>query len=177
MSIQNLIKQTEELVFNIGQQAPYKDLHGSALALLKGMYNWEQQQTSRASNEPKNNDNYEATDDEVAQIRKAERKLLKWATDRDTMPAKIIDVFYILRKKHPHSKIDKAVLSQAFAQMHEDVDTFSQNFDQMKNFSDKNHAKIFDVAANGQITIWPPINEFVERYMDKIGERIDYRKA
>jgi len=177
VSIQSLIKQTEDLVFQIGQQASYKDLHVSALSLLKEMYSVEQRQPHNANEESKSENGYKAINEEMlAQIQKAERKLMKWANDPDSMPSKILDVYGRLKQIHPKSVIDKALMARTFEQLNEDTYTFSQNFDQMKNFSDKNHAKIFDVAPNGNITIWSPIERFYEAYLDTMYQRIDTKQ-
>lgn len=170
MSIENLIGKTEELIFKIGQQVPYKDLHTTALSLVKDLYSFEHQLQQNAGGNSKKEPGREATiEEQRLQIEKAKRKLPVWANNQKSMPAKILAVYYTLKKDYPKTVIDKALLVSFFEKFNDDPLACSRNFDQMKNFGDKNHAKIFDVKSNGEIIIWPPIEEFVRAYYESVG--------
>ncbi len=38
--------------------------------------------------------------------------------------------------------------------------TFKTNFDQLRNFGEKNHGKVFE-ECNGKVTLWEPVRQFV----------------
>lgn len=162
MHIENLIKQAEDLVFNIGQQAHHKDLHTSALSLLKGLYGLEGRYRL------KEGECHESvTNEELLQIEKAKRKLQLWATNKTSIPALILIGYLSLKRPGSIAVINKKILEEAF-KAHSNSSTFSKNFDQMKNFSEKNHAKIFDVSPRGLITIWSPVEEYVKAFEKEV---------
>ncbi|MGB4057170.1 MAG: hypothetical protein WBK77_03700 [Alphaproteobacteria bacterium] len=161
MPFTNLAQQMERLLTKIHHRAPYDELYIEALPLFKELSILEDRNKSSGGGFLPKHD--EATE---AHISKAQRKLMKWAQDPEGMPSKILDVYNYLLNVSKKSLIDIAILEQTFKSAKEDVPTFRQNFDQMKNFAEKNHAKIFDVQPNGHIAIWPPVRQYVEHYWD-----------
>lgn len=155
-----LASKMERLLNKIHQHAPYDELYMEALPLFKELSILEDRNKSNRSLDQK----YDAITE--AHISKAQRKLMKWAQDQELMPSKILDVYAFLSKVQNKSVIDISLLEKTFKAVKEDVSTFRQNFDQMKNFSERNHAKIFDIQPNGHIIIWPPVREYVEHYWD-----------
>jgi delta 1-pyrroline-5-carboxylate dehydrogenase len=161
MPFTNLAQQMERLLTKIHHHAPHDELYMEALPLFKELSILEDRNKSSGGSPLQKYD--EVTD---AHISKAQRKLMKWAHDPEGMPSKILDVYAYLLKVPKKSFIDITLLEQTFKSAKEDVSTFRQNFDQMKNFAEKNHAKIFDVQPNGHIAIWPPVRQYVEHYWD-----------
>ena len=49
----------------------------------------------------------------------------------------------------------------------EEFVNFDGNFNQMVNFGEKNHAKVFHIL-NGKIVLWKPISEFILFEYEKI---------
>ena len=44
---------------------------------------------------------------------------------------------------------------------------FMGNYNQMKNFGIKNHAKVFEESKDNMVTLWAPISGFVKGLFDK----------
>lgn len=164
--MKDIIQQIEDLIFNIGQQAPYKTLHTEALNLHKSLCGLERKLLSPEDSPPSEPD--ALTDEEKLQQQKAERKLKKWAQDQSLAPAKILTTFLDMdRGGSFKSGIYKRTLEAHFVNTDSSLN-FSSNFDQMKNMSEKNHAKIFEVSPNGKITIWQPILKYIQEYKDSV---------
>lgn len=161
MSFTELTDKVERLLIKIHQRAPHDELYMEALPLLKELCILEHR---NKSNENLTTKKYDTTTE--AHISKAQRKLIKWARDPEGMPSKILDSYRYLSAVRKESFIDVSLFEKTFKLAQEDVDSFRRNFDQMKNFAEKNHAKIFDIQPNGNIIIWPPVNQYVESYWD-----------
>lgn len=175
-----MIKRVEGLVFDIGRQAPYKELHSVALLVLKDMYELENQiikqsQKNDGFKKNKNASNLSVFDEEAEEIQKVERKLRKWAKEQDSVPSKILNA-YLLLERGGSININKGILAKAISLEYGDTFKFSTNFDQMKNIEPKNHAKIFDVGGldvggSGIIKIWAPIERYVRSYEKYVFEK------
>lgn len=161
MPFTNLAQQMERLLVKIHQRAPHDELYMEALPLFKELSILEDRNKSNVINIVQKHN-------ELAEfhISKAQRKLIKWAENLESMPSKILDVYYHLSSVTKKDFIDINLLEHTFKSAKEDVPSFRQNFDQMKNFSEKNHAKIFDVQSSGHIAIWPPVRQYVEHFWD-----------
>lgn len=160
MPFEALAAKMERLLTKIHQHAPHDELYIEALPLFKELSILEDRSKSNQRLDLK----YDAAIE--SHISKAQRKLMKWAQDQEAMPSKILDVYYYLLNVQKRPVIDTSLLEKTFKSIKEDEQNFRQNFDQMKNFSEKNHAKIFDVQPNGCVNIWPPVRQYVENYWD-----------
>ncbi len=167
MPFQHLAQQMERLLQKIHSRASYEELYMEALPLFKELSILEDRYKSNSSPAPVHYDSL--TEEHIA---KAQKKLVKWARDGNAMPSKILDVYLYLSQTRKETFIPVDLLEATFKATKEDIPTFRQNFDQMKNFAEKNHAKIFDVLPNGHITIWPPIQSYVDCFWDTVSARV-----
>lgn len=165
MHLARLIQQAEELVFLIGQQAPYEKIQVPARTHLQELY--------ALNNQTKQDD--KPSNDEEIHLQKAERKLALWAANyQDSIPAKILITFLCIKKEYRGAAVTRANLEFFFQSQfamtnspQHDLELaakFDSNYQQMKNFGEKNHAKIFEVRPDGIITIWPPVQKYVQEF-------------
>lgn len=169
MDVKEIILKMENLIFKIGQQESYKDLHTTSLHILKDLYGLEKQNQETSPSSRKTKKSNMVTDETEKEILKVERKLEKWAKNQNIIPAQILTAYLLLKKgKSFENFINKEILGKAIEKRFGDSAKFSANFSQMKNVSEKNHAKIFDVSNRGNITIWEPIIKYVNTYKENV---------
>lgn len=168
MNINHLTQQAENLIFNIGQKAPYQELHTQALSLLKELYLMEQQ--SRDSGKK----HMTFSEKESIEMQKIERKIPLWFSNSASIPGNILFV-YLDARRHGGGKAKitqetlEDILFNKLKVVKFDREVFKRNFAQMKNFAEKNHAKIFDEEEDGNITIWQPMENYVRIFYDSCG--------
>lgn len=101
---------------------------------------------------------------ETLEINKVKRKIPQWIKKPFQINSRILNLYMLLSKNdtYPVSHID---LREKFEQLY--CDPFESNFNQMKNFSTKNHAKVFSESKVGMISLWEPISAFVKNQFEK----------
>lgn len=99
---------------------------------------------------------FKAKDDEVVQeINKVTRKLPKWFKNPSQINATILLNFLKL-----YELGEEKISFQTLKSKCSSVNDFDGNYNQMKNFGEKNHGKVFD-ERDGYITLWEPVKEFI----------------
>lgn len=94
----------------------------------------------------------------VEEREKVEKKIPKWFKSKSQINSQIIIKYLELLG------INEFVYLSELESKLKQLKTFQSNYNQMKNFGEKNHAKVFD-ESNGKIYLWPPIKEFIlEQY-------------
>jgi hypothetical protein len=101
----------------------------------------------------KKKDYFESNYKEI-EIDKVIRKLPKWFKNPDNICTRILITYLELEKEFGSVNYD--ILSQNCS----GIKTFKSNFDQMINYGEKNHGKVFE-KNNSLITLWNPIKENV----------------
>lgn len=101
---------------------------------------------------------------ETLEIDKVKRKIPHWINKSSQINSRILNLYMSLSKndKYPVSHIN---LKEEFEQLY--CDPFESNFNQMKNFGRKNHAKVFSESKVGVISLWEPIAAFVKNQFEK----------
>lgn len=101
---------------------------------------------------------------ETLEIDKVKRKIPLWIKKPSQINSRILNLYMALSKNDtsPVSHID---LKEKFEQSY--CDSFESNFNQMKNFGTKNHAKVFSESKVGMISLWEPIAAFVKNQFYK----------
>lgn len=160
--MKHLVKQAEDLVFDIGQNLSHKQLHASALALLKEIYTIENKSEKLRNDEDRKMDGRHS--DEDNEIQKVARKLRKWAEHQDQLNSKILTKFLDIKRGGSFAVITKGVLRDALP----DIANFESNLQQMSAIYEKNHAKVFEIDDRSIITIWSPVQSYVDAYAKKV---------
>lgn len=88
------------------------------------------------------------------EIDKVIRKLPKWFKKPENINTRILIIFLELEKKI--GKVDYLTLAENCS----GIDTFKENFAQMKNFGQKNNGKIFE-QTESIIKLWNPVKDYV----------------
>ncbi|MCF6196179.1 MAG: hypothetical protein L3J50_05690 [Emcibacter sp.] len=149
-----------DLIYDIGRGLDHKTLHENALSILIKLNEIEQQSKKYSQVDDTDEDK---TNNE---IRKVERKLKRWAKNKDQVNAKILNYFLVLQQKG-NNKITQCELEKLAKK--EGIKNFYGNFHGMCKISPKNHAKVFDVN-NKIVSIWEPVKPFIDQYKKCIEE-------
>lgn len=96
---------------------------------------------------------------EALEIAKVHRRIPKWIERPSQINSRILNLYMNL-SKNASSPIHYKVLKEKYEQMYDN--SFKANYDQMKNFGTKNHAKVFYESEKGLISLWEPIAIFVK---------------
>ncbi len=104
---------------------------------------------------------YNANREEI-EIEKVHKKVPKWISNPDQICSTILNDYMYLSDND-----SKAVFREELKSLSEDrVEKFEVNYNQMKNFGIRNHAKVFD-DKNGYIRLWDPVALFIREEYSK----------
>lgn len=103
-------------------------------------------------------------DRESLEIDKVKRKVPKWRRNPHQVNSTLLRLYMTLSENDTKG-VDKKILKQHFDK--ESQYPFKSNYDQMKNFGDKNHGKVFEEDENGQIRLWSPVASFIRSKFNK----------
>ncbi len=96
-----------------------------------------------------------ANGDEIAgEIHKVKRKVPRWFKNSSQYNSIILYNFLEL------SEQQNQVTTKMLRNKCQVISDFDGNYNQMKNFGEKNHGKVFE-ETNGIITLWEPVKEFI----------------
>ena len=98
------------------------------------------------------------------EIEKIERKINGWFSKREQTNSKILYAFIKLYKQNNGTVTYEQLKKEANIPVPE----FKRNFDQMKNFSKKNHGKIFEQTGNN-IRLWEKVENIVLEKAKEMG--------
>ena len=96
------------------------------------------------------------------EIKKVKRRVPKWFREGETQINSLILFKYLELHKE-----GKPISRNRLKYECEEFVNFDGNFNQMVNFGEKNHAKVFHIL-NGKIVLWKPISEFILFEYEKI---------
>lgn len=102
-------------------------------------------------------------DKEAIEVDKVKRKVPKWLNSQGQICTTILTQFMRL-SENGKKGVSREELKEASENL--GVNDFMGNFNQMKNFGEKNHAKVFS-EDNYIITLWEPISDFVKIHFGK----------
>lgn len=102
-----------------------------------------------------------STDKIEAEIKKVHRRVPKWLRKSETQINSLILMKYLelYEEGKPISKIRLKNECENYL-------NFDSNFNQMVNFGERNHAKVFHIV-NQRIVLWKPVAEFILSEYDK----------
>lgn len=88
------------------------------------------------------------------EIEKVKTRVPKWLKNKEQINTRILlNYFKLLRK-------NEKVLYNDLKNECMKIPTFETNYDQMKNFGEKNHAKVFE-ENNYEIHLWEPVKKYI----------------
>ena len=120
----------------------------------------------RSENNAMNQNESKKSQDEVAKVT---HRLKRWASRPQQINAKILNAFLVLRS-HRERVIIIENIEDEYAKTNGPSDAFMKNFNQMRNFGEKNHGKVFDVTG-GCVKIWQPVADAVAGYEAAVMQR------
>lgn len=91
---------------------------------------------------------------ENGEIEKVKRKIPRWFNNPHQINSRILVAF--LRLKNDNIHVTPSVLREHCSE----INDFEGNYNQMKNFGEKNHAKVFE-EINNTIELWEPVEVFI----------------
>ena len=159
MHIHNEINKLEELLSDllllVSQGAELKHVHTKIIKSLVIV------EKLKSPSEPVS----EGTPNEqlkVSEIRKVQRRLKLWARRPNQINHKILVAYLDLARS------GKTDITESDLKKHMDYHgSFESNFVQMKNFSEKNHGKVFEQIGH-KVKIWPPIEKYVHEFEQEV---------
>jgi len=89
-----------------------------------------------------------------SEVEKVKRKVPRWFKFTSQNNSTILMSYLELEEQQ--SRVTTSMLRNKCRSLND----FEGNYNQMKNFGEKNHAKVFD-EMDGVITLWKPVNEFI----------------
>jgi thiol-disulfide isomerase/thioredoxin len=117
--------------------------------------------TEEIENEVKNETEYDETD-VTQEIKKIERRINGWFLNREQTNSKILYAFIKLYKQN------NGIVTYEELEKEAAIKKFKGNFDQMKNFGEKNHGKIFEQTGNN-IKLWEEVENIIWERAKKYG--------
>jgi len=91
---------------------------------------------------------------EYGEVQKVRRKVPRWFRHSQQINSRILVTF--LNLKNNNIYVTPTILQESCR----GIDDFSGNYNQMKNFGEKNHAKVFEEIGN-EIKLWDPVKDFI----------------
>ena len=88
------------------------------------------------------------------EINKIKRRIPRWFQNKNQFNSKILIQFFGLKEKI------RIVTYHNLRNSCSEIKKFDINYNQMKNFGENNHAKVFE-EKNGKIELWEPVNDFI----------------
>ena len=98
--------------------------------------------------------NYSSVSEIDIEIKKVKRRTPRWFKNPSQYNSTIL--FGFLQLSEQESRVSTSMLRNKCQQ----VKDFDGNYNQMKNFGEKNHGKVFE-EKDGIITLWEPVQEYI----------------
>lgn len=100
------------------------------------------------------------------EIERVYKKIPNWFAKPNQKNCQILIAFMKISNNNSMS-VSVSLLQKS---SNEDAHTFTSNYNQMKNISYKNHAKVFE-EENGNVKLWKPVADFIiEEYLKKFDD-------
>lgn len=98
-------------------------------------------------------------DKEANEVDKVKRKVPEWIKKPNQINSTILKTFMKM-SKNGKLHITREQLQESA--LNNGIKDFMGNYNQMKNFGIKNHAKVFTELKDGTVKLWEPIGDFVK---------------
>lgn len=108
----------------------------------------------------KTNSNNKNSETDI-EIKKVRRRLPRWFKNPSQYNSTILFSFLELSAQYPQ------VTVQMLRNKCHLMNDFDGNYNQMKNFGEKNHGKVFE-ENDGYVTLWEPVKEYILELHQKV---------
>jgi hypothetical protein len=155
--VQKVKEELETVAFLISKGGSEREAHGKIVESLVLISQLETKIKCKCSNNSSDDlvnvsaSNNNEVDQEVEKVR---RRLPKWFKNPNQYNSTILYSYLKLSEEKQHVSL------QVLKANCKSVNGFDGNYSQMKNFSEKNHGKVFE-ERDGYVTLWEPVREFV----------------
>ena len=95
------------------------------------------------------------------QIRKVKRRVPVWKSRPYQINSKILTLFMELSGNGEKGVFVDMLRNKFETRYPEEIGNFTKNYNQMKNYGDKNHGKVFTEDDEHTIWLWAPVKEFI----------------
>lgn len=92
--------------------------------------------------------------DTILEICKVQRRVPRWLNNESQINSTILISFLELTEK------DSNIAVERLKGRCKQISTFYENYNQMKNFGEKNHGKVFE-EVEGVVHLWKPVKDFI----------------
>ena len=97
----------------------------------------------------------------AAQIRKVERRVPGWRNRPHQINSKILSLFMELSHNGKDGVFLDMLEDEFGSKYPDDARNFTKNYNQMKNYSYNNHAKVFSEDDEKTVWLWQPVKDFI----------------
>lgn len=166
--IQKIKENLEAVAFLISKEGAEREAHGKIVQSLVFLSQLETELEGKCSNDSsgkpikvsassaasqsyKNIESKNETDDEVNKVM---RRLPRWFKNPSQYNSTILYGYLKLSEKNPKISL------HALRTECKTINDFDGNYNQMKNFGEKNHGKVFE-ESDGYVTLWEPVKDFI----------------
>jgi len=115
-----------------------------------------QKQTTESTAKVKSTPSEVSAEIVALEIAKVKRRVPRWFRNPTQFNAQILTTYLKLASRTSTVELDNLAESCSH------IPTFDNNYNQMKLFGVKNHAKVFE-EVEGLVYLWPPVKEFVQQ--------------
>jgi hypothetical protein len=167
---QKIKENLEYAAFHVGKGSSEREIHGKivdSLVILGQLENKLHEysskcriSTSESQNEKSNSIFTYEKDDISQEVKKVTRRLPRWFRNQSQNNSKILISF--LKLYLQNQTIDVHLLKEQCSS----VKDFYGNYNQMKNFGEKNHGKVFE-EKDGVVMLWEPVKDFILKLYDE----------
>ena len=161
----DLKSDVEKLIFSIGQEKGYEELHRDALSLLMKVVKVVQECAHIPNEGIQMQEKIDIESNEIAKVR---RKLPRWIRNPDQINTRILMAFLSVMRSTGKSYVNEDDLKKEFG----NNSTLKKNLPQMCTISSKNHAKIFS-RDGSQLLIWEPVKDLVKDFEAEAFHRLN----
>lgn len=169
LDIQNIKKNLEISAYLVSKGNHEREVHGSIIECLVILAQLETkikkqisyvppvgaETTSCYFSEKNQNVSEHSGDDIIAQeVKKVKRRLPRWFRNSNQNNSQILFNYLNLYE------INKNITQEILREKCDAVQDFYGNYNQMKNFGEKNHGKVFE-EKHGVITLWEPVKDLI----------------
>ena len=95
------------------------------------------------------------------EIQKVGRRVPLWKRRKDQVNSRILSLFMELSDNGRNGVFVDMLEDEFGTKYPEEISLFQGNYNQMKNFGPRNHAKVFDEDEEKTVWLWEPVKDFI----------------
>ncbi len=95
------------------------------------------------------------------EIQKVRRRVLLWKRRTGQVNSRILSLFMELSENGKNGVFVDMLEDEFGSKYPEEISLFQGNYNQMKNFGPRNHAKVFEEDEEKTVWLWEPVRDFI----------------